>query len=155
MNTKESAVKSAGAIQAEMELTINAPRQRVWEAFLNEPHEWWHKDFYTSKGPATFRIDSKIGGYMYEDAGDGNGLIWFTVLGIVPGEMLHTVGYTAPPYGGPAAGLVTFAFEEVDANTTKFKVTDHSFGHVSADMVSQAETGWKMLFTELKTHVEK
>jgi uncharacterized protein YndB with AHSA1/START domain len=155
VSTTESVVKTAGAIQAVMELTINAPRQRVWEAFLNEPHEWWHKDFFTAKGPATFRIDSKIGGYMYEDAGDGAGMIWFTILGIWPGEMLFTIGHTAPPYGGPATGLVTFAFEEVDENTTKFKVTDDSFGHVSEDMVASAEGGWKMLFTELKTHVEK
>ena len=155
MTTTKSSMKPTGGIHAEMELTINAPRQKVWDAFLNDAHIWWHKDFYTSKTPAKFVIDSKIGGHMYEDAGNGTGLIWFNILGINPPEMLFAIGYTAPPFGGPAAGLLTFSLEEIDENTTRFKVSDATFGVVTENMAESASSGWTMLFTELKTHVEK
>ena len=92
---------------------------------------------------------------MYEDAGDGAGLIWFTIMGLVPGEVMYAIGHTAPPYGGPATGLLQFTFEKIDEHTTRFKLTDSSFGHLAASDVGNAEKGWKMLFAELKTHVEK
>ena len=155
MNPTDSVVKPTGAILAEMELPINAPRKAVWDAFVNEAGDWWHKDFITSKGPAKFVVDAKIGGHMYEDAGDGAGLIWFTILGVVPQEMIYVLGHMRPPYGGPAMALITFTFEEKGENETIFKVSDATFGHVSEELVAGAETGWKMLFTELKTYVEK
>lgn len=92
---------------------------------------------------------------MYEDAGDGTGLIWFTILGIWPQEMLYVTGHTRPPFGGPAPALITFTLEEKSDNETIFKVSDATHGHVTEDFTSSAEGGWKALFTELKTHIEK
>ena len=154
MNTTDSIVKPAGAILAEIELAISAPRKRVWEAFVNETNDWWHKDFYASKRPAKFVVDLKLGGHMHEDAGDGTGLIWFTILGIWPEEMLYVVGHTRPPYGGPSSGLITFELEAKSEEETVFKVSDATFGHVTADLVESAEIGWRMIFAELKKHVE-
>ncbi len=152
--TPENSLKTTGAVVAELELTINAPRKKVWDAFFNDPHEWWHKDFYASSAPAKFVIDRKLGGFMYEDSGNGSGLIWFTILGLMPGEMVYAIGHVAPPFGGPATGLLTIKFDEVDANTTTFKLSDASFGHLTKNTASNAEAGWKMLFDELKKHVE-
>lgn len=155
MTPTDSGIKTAGAIQAEMELTINAPRKVVWDAFVNATSEWWHKDFYTSKGPAKFVVDLKLGGHMYEDAGLGAGIVWFTILGIWPEEKLWVVGYTCPPFGGPATGLITFELVEKSDTVTIFKVSDATHGHVTADLASNAEGGWRMLFSELKKHAEK
>jgi uncharacterized protein YndB with AHSA1/START domain len=155
MTSNDSVLMPTGAIVAEAELTINAPRQVVWDAFFKDAHEWWRKDFYTSKTPAKFVIDDKIGGNMYEDTGDGTGLIWFTILGIVPLELVYVIGYSRPPFGGPASGLITFTFEEKGENETIFKISDATHGHVTEKSVAGAETGWTMIFTELKNFVEK
>ncbi len=154
MNPIDKVVKSTGSVFVEMELSIMAPRRVVWNAFVNKTNDWWHRDFYTSKGPAKFVIDLRLSGNMYEDAGDGAGLIWFTILGIVPDEMLYVIGHTRPPFGGPASGLITFELEAKSETETIFKVSDATFGQVSEDSVTQAESGWRMLFEELKKYVE-
>ncbi len=154
MSSSNSVVKSAGSIVAEMELPINASRKVVWEAFVNKTNEWWPKDFCASRRPAKFVVDLKLGGNMYEDAGEGTGLIWFTILGIWPEEMLYVIGHTRPPFGGPASGLITFELETKSESESVFKVSDATHGEVSEESVAGAESGWRMLFSELKKYVE-
>ncbi len=155
MTNPESIIKPTGAITAEMELTINGPRKVVWDSLINDIGQWWRKDFYAFGKDAKFVIDLKLGGHMYEDAGGGAGVVWFTILGIWPEEKLYVIGHTRPPFGGPASGLITFELEAKSEMETVFKVSDTTFGCVTEDLVASSVEGWKMIFDELKKHVEK
>jgi len=67
------AIGSASVFQVEIQVTINAPQQRVWQALLYETPQWWRKDFFTSPKTKAFVIEPRVGGRAYEDYGDGNG----------------------------------------------------------------------------------
>ena len=155
MTNTEKAVKPTGAIQVEMEITIAASKETVWKAFIDDIGIWWHKDFYASKAPSKLVIEPRLGGMMYEDTGNGAGMTWFTIVGLVPGESIYAVGYARPPHGGPSTGLVVFSLEEKGENETVFKVSDSTHGVVSEKLAEEAGGGWTKLFTELKTFVEK
>ena len=155
MNMATETIKPAGAIQVELEITINAPREEVWKAFVEESNAWWHKDFYVSKRPAKFVIEPKLGGRMFEDCGDGTGFTWFTILGIEPNESLYVTGHIRPPYGGPCTTLIWFSLENKGKDKTVLKISDTTHGHVSEAMAESMDSGWKMLFNELKALAEK
>ncbi len=146
-------IKPVGAIQVEFEVTIDAPREETWQAFIDDAGTWWHKDFYVSKGNAKFTIEPKLGGRMFEDGGDGTGFTWFTVQGVVPNEQLYVSGYIRPPFGGPCTSLVTFTFEDAGPGKTVVKISDTTHGHVSDKTASNLEGGWRVLFTGLRDHV--
>jgi uncharacterized protein YndB with AHSA1/START domain len=139
----------------ELEIPIDAPREKVWHALMNEPHQWWHKDFYVAKRPAKFVIEPKLGGRGYEDCGDGTGFVWFEIIGLEPNEMLYVQGQIRPPFGGPATSLIIFTLEDDGDNKTVLKVSDAVHGHVSEKMAESLDSGWKMLFGELKSYSEK
>jgi uncharacterized protein YndB with AHSA1/START domain len=63
----------------ELEIPIEAPIERVWKALVAETAKWWRRDFYTSNEAKRFVIEPVLGGRMYEDWGDGAGVVWATV----------------------------------------------------------------------------
>ncbi len=80
---KKPSNKPAGSIEVRIELMINAPQQRVWDALVNDARHWWPASFYTSERTKRFVLEPRLGGRMFEDFGSGEGLVWFTVNGIV------------------------------------------------------------------------
>ena len=62
-----------GSARVELEVTIEAPREKVWQGLVEEIGEWWPRDFFTTESPR-FTLDPRVGGYMYEDTGDGTGV---------------------------------------------------------------------------------
>jgi hypothetical protein len=121
---------------------------------VNQTTRWWRKDFYTreSKG---FHIEPRLGGRMYEDRGDGNGLIWANVIGVDPPHSILLVGYLTPPFGGPAHTMFEFVLEPADGDATIVRISDTIFGNISETLAAQMQEGWRLLFEEgLKRHVE-
>jgi len=70
-------------------------------------------------------------------------------------RITYVIGHTRPPFGGPASGLITFSLEDKGENETVFKESDATHGHVTTELKASAESEWRVLFTELKTYVEK
>src|SRR4051794_15154403 len=75
--------------QVELEIEIAATPERVWSSLVEETTFWWPKDFYTSAKTKAFRIEPRLGGLMYEDWGNGEGLVWFRVFGVETAASLH------------------------------------------------------------------
>ena len=138
--------------QVELEIPIAAPTPKVWAALTKEIDLWWRKDFYASERTKRFVLEPKLGGRMYEDAGEGAGVTWYTVMGIDPQRSLYLVGHLTSSFGGPATSILELVLEE-SGKTTVLKLTDSTLGPPSD--CSSKESGWKMLFEEgLKAHVE-
>lgn len=149
-------MKSAGATQVQLDVTIHASRDRVWKVMVEDIGRWWREDFYTIEKPRSFKLEPRLGGRMYEDDGVGGGLSWYQVTGIQPPRLLQLVGHLAPPYGGPATSLLRLSLESPDGAGTVLHVSDAIFGLVDEKTETSVREGWRLLFEEgLKPYVER
>jgi len=141
-------------IQTVVEVSISAPPSRVWDAFVQETDGWWRPDFRTDPRTKAVLLEAKVGGRLYEDYGDGDGLLWGTIVLIKTGERLDLVGVSGPEWGGPHTGYHSFTFQEVDGDCV-VRLVDSYHGFVSEKTRSSLEEGWKLLIGEgLKPYVE-
>jgi uncharacterized protein YndB with AHSA1/START domain len=142
------------AITVELEIPIRAGRERVWNALVSDIDLWWRKDFLVTKAKR-FVLEPRLGGRMYEDAGEGTGITWYNVQGITPNESLLLAGFLYPGYGGPATTLLQLTLEE-SGKETILRIKDAIFGELSDDAESAVGGGWRALFGDgLKRFVEK
>ncbi len=145
-------MQTATIEQVELEITIHAGVQNVWKALLEETTFWWLKDYYTSTKAIGFHIEPKLGGRMYEDWGNGSGVVWYEVFALNPPHSLDLRGFIAVPYG-PALSLLHLELTAVDGSTV-LKLSDTIFGSSRNNGESKSE-GWKELFEKgLKKYVE-
>ena len=141
------------ANQAVCQVTIQADANRVWHALVEETPRWWLRDFY-SRPNAQFRIEGHLGGRMFEDQGNGSGLIWGNVIGVDPGRSLDIRAYLTAEFGGPALSYMAIRLEQGEGQTV-VTVTDTIFGFPSLGTVNSLEDGWGQLFRDgLKAYVE-
>jgi DNA-binding transcriptional ArsR family regulator/uncharacterized protein YndB with AHSA1/START domain len=144
--------RTAALGQVELEIPIQAPAERIWKALVEETTFWWSKDFYTSQKTKGFHIEPKLGGRMYEDWGDGAGVIWYEIFAINPPLSLDLRGYLAVPYG-PAFSLLHLELK-ANAGETVLMLSDSTIGAPKDDGKAKFD-GWKQLFEDgLKNYVE-
>jgi DNA-binding transcriptional ArsR family regulator len=138
--------------QVELEIEIAAAPERVWKGLVEETAFWWPKSFYTSAKTRAFRIEPRLGGMMYEDWGNGEGIIWYRIFGIETAVALHLEGCMTPPYG-PAHGILKLELVKKGRGTV-LKLSDSTIG-APTGCGSSKEDGWRELFEgALKRHVE-
>lgn len=125
-------------------LEIGKPQGAVWKAFTAEIRHWWPKDFYATASPQRIVFEVKPGGRLYEDAGKGNGLVWYHVIAVDAPNSITMSGFIAPPFGGPATSLLNVTFSPKGKDTTAMEVTDSTFGRLGDP--GTTEEGWRMLF---------
>lgn len=144
-----------GVRVVELQIDIKAPIDRVWKALVKETGKWWRPDFYSQPGAKNFFIEPKLGGWMYEDWGKGEGLIWATVTGIKAPTMLEMAGVSSPAWGGPNTHYHVFKLQETKSGT-RIDFTDAVHGRVSEELAKSLHGGWVMLFEEaLKQYCEQ
>lgn len=142
------------AARVEMEVEIAASAKRVWKALVEETGTWWPRSFYAGKAPKAFVLEPRVGGRMYEDWGDGAGLLWFTVVSLDPPRVLELAGHLFPAYGGPATSLVRIEISERRGKSL-LRLTDAIHGHLASDTDAKLDSGWKELFASaFKRYVE-
>lgn len=124
-------------------LEIARPQAAVWQGFTRDVHSWWPKDFYATASPQRVIFEVKPGGRLYEDAGDGNGLVWYQVIALDAPNSITMSGFIAPPFGGPATSLLRVEFSAQGKSATVMNVTDSTFGCLEE---STTEEGWRQLF---------
>ena len=79
---KKSANDSIRTVTHRLTLEIARPHAAVWKAFTGDVHSWWPKDFYATESTKRIVFEVKPGGRLYEDAGNGNGLVWYHVIAL-------------------------------------------------------------------------
>ena len=98
-------------------------------------------------------FEVKPGGRLYEDSGNGNGLVWYQVIALNAPNSITMSGFIAPPFGGPATSLLNVSFSPKDKSATVMEVTDSTFG-----CLEEATTleGWRLLFEDgFKAWIER
>ena len=127
-----------------LEVHIRAPRERVWKALTEEISAWWPAAFLET-GEARFRIEPRVGGRMFEDAGDGEGILWATVTVVRAPEILCLAGDLFPEYGGPGRSYSRYELS-VDGDETILRFRDLTCGRLTPATCASLTKGWKFLF---------
>ncbi|MFO0976346.1 MAG: SRPBCC domain-containing protein [Planctomycetaceae bacterium] len=135
----------------EFEISIAANCARVWEALACESERWWPRDFVTSERTRRFVIEAKVGGRVFEDFGNDEGLLWYSVLGVDGGKELLLAGHLLPPFGGPAVTALRITLAPTESGTL-LKIRDDRFGVLGGDSPIE---GWRQVFDGgLRRYVE-
>lgn len=143
-----------GAAQVDLEITIKAKPQRVWQALVEETSRWWLKDFYSRPEAKGFVIEPRLGGRAYEDCGENGGQIWYTVVGMELHKSLSLLGHLTPAFGGPAMTMLQLRLSAKGKGTT-LQLSDAIMGKVGEGKLQQTRDGWRMLFEDgLRAYVE-
>jgi uncharacterized protein YndB with AHSA1/START domain len=147
---------TAACCQYELEIAINAPRERVWKAIFEETNFWWLPDFHVADAGSTMTFDPHPGGRgLVEDTADGGGLLWYSVQMFLPEQFkIYLIGHIAPEWGGPTTSSLKLAVEATPTGSV-LKVTDARHGHIDEQHLQSYQDGWQQLFTDgLKRFVE-
>lgn len=160
MQTKKELL-TAGAANVTLTIDIDAPLGVTWKCMIEDIGQWWRPDFLVCQGSRGMRMEARLGGRLYEALDDDAdaGLVWGTILSFQPVKHLAYVAQIVPPWGGPAQSVVQIALAantETPEERTTLTLTDSLIGHVSEDLLSCLDDGWRQLFGEggLKSHVE-
>ncbi len=134
-----------------LELRVAASPSRVWQALTSGSAVWWPRDFYTSERTPRMVIEPELGGRMYEDFGGGDGLVWYSVVGIETGRELHLAGHLLPPFGGPAVTALRISLSG-EGEGTLVRIRDDRCGVLGGPSPLD---GWRHVFESgLKAYLE-
>ena len=74
------------------EVTISAPRDKVWQAAVFEVGQWWSSDHTISGDAARMSIDPRPQGCFCEAIGEHAGVVHLTVTFVNPNVLLRLTG---------------------------------------------------------------
>jgi uncharacterized protein YndB with AHSA1/START domain len=135
-----------------LEVTVRATPQAVWQALTDDIGRWWPGAFFCGggQGPRRFHLEARPGGRMWEDHGNGDGLLWGTVVNARREQLLELTGTG----WGPITWLGRFELTAVDAGT-RLRFSESAFGRIDEAMVRSKHKGWTFLFDGcLRAHLE-
>ena len=137
-----------------IELSINAPLLKVWQAFTQDIGEWWPVALLTNPNSKKMVLEAKLGGLLYEEVGNGQGYVWANVIGLELPSQLQLKGLLSPDFGGPAISFLSFRFEDQDTQTA-LQLQDHLFGVIAEDTEIGLRERWgQLLEGAFKGYVE-
>ncbi len=151
MTTKTSDTRS---VSYELQIPIQATKEKVWKAMTDETNAWWLPDFRMVGENSVVTFDARAGGSLIETKEDGGSLLWYTVQMCQPKTAIYLVGHIAPDWSGPAISMLKLSLEETDDGCI-LSISDAIFGHVTDENTACQEKGWNQLFGDgLKAYVE-
>lgn len=147
----EQMEKKIDSFQIEQEVTINAPREKVFQSLTSEINKWWA---YRLLGPnSSLHLDPVIGGAFIEKGDNDNGALWGTVTFINPPEELRLQGLL----GMKGSVHSAYSYRLIEkGNSTVLQLSHQAMGFLEPHWHEAHENGWKeLLGTFLKDYVEK
>jgi uncharacterized protein YndB with AHSA1/START domain len=141
----------------ERTITIAAPPQRVWQAWVQEMNGWWTKPYYNDHDRVTgLALEPRLGGLFIEKWGeDGSGFVIGQVVEWLPPLRLAYT-WTERGWGGVAT-LVRLEFSPDSPAATRMTFRQEGFERLP-DGTRQRDgydSGWNDLSARLKAYVEK
>lgn len=123
---------------------VNKSVHIAWDAYVEQLGNWWSNSMYTSPETKRFVMETKLGGLLYEDFGNGQGLVWGTLIGMNKPYELLIKGTLAKDFGGPATTIEKLSFKEEDGVTEVTYRIDF-VGVVDHKTKMSLKEGWKMI----------
>ena len=132
-----------------LEIDIDAPTAKVWQALTLDLGAWWPAEFYTGgvEGGRTTVLEPTPGGLMKESWDDGGGLVWATVIAVEPERRLQVQGVTFPSWGGPNIWFGSWSLTPA-GDGTKLVFEESTVGKVSSGNLAEKEKGWGYLYRQ-------
>lgn len=137
--------------------TIDVPcsQKNAFEIFLNQMASWWPMDKFTvsamaGKSATGIRVDPRVGGQIVEIGGDGEEVLWGTILTCEPHARV-TMDFHIPRPGDvvTARPLLELDFEALGPAQTRVTLTQSNFealGEMGAPVRGGYTFGWQMIF---------
>ena len=138
-----------------VELTIDAPKDHVYNVMVNRLTDWWPRDFLGLPDAEKIQFEPWAGGRLFESTPDGRSLLWGTVVAVTPGSSLEVVGHMTSSYGGPSVTMWKLSVAEAEDGKTAFRMNDSIIGHFPPETEENMNQGWNYLFGALKEFCEK
>ena len=142
-----------GAFRVEQEVTIQGSPARVFDALTKEVSAWWGMPHMYSEEARDIILEPNVGGRLFEDWGNGEGVLYATVTIARRPEWLRLTG----PIGirGAVAGVVDIMLEP-KGQATVVRLSHRVVGEVTGETEASYDRGWKSLLGEgLKPFVER
>lgn len=138
-----------------VEVVIEADVHHAWEYYFNQINGWWPKEFFTSSKSKRFIIDTFIGGKVYEDHGEGCGLVWGDIIGVDYPSSLQIRGHLTREFGGPTLTFEKFTFIPHDQGA-KVRYEIEFVGPIETKSISSLQNGWEdLLQRHFKSYCKK
>lgn len=136
-----------GTLDVANDVTIEAPRERVWDA-VTRMGDWWPHRF---RDGSAVVLEPVVGGRFYEDWGDGTGALYGTVVRVEAPAHLSVSG----PMGmrGAVVGIWSFDLAEGPDGRTVLSYTHRAFGDVSEETARGYTSGWGEVLEALRAAV--
>lgn len=155
----EKQLLTAGAANITITIDIAAPLAETWRAMIADIGQWWREDFLVCEGSLGMHLEPRAGGKLFEKLEGEGGFVWGSIISFQPDKHLAYVAQIVPPWGGPAQSVVQIALSPSEADpdgSTTLVLTDSLIGHVTDDLVSSLDEGWRQLYGDggLKSYVE-
>lgn len=124
-----------GTLDVANDVTIDAPRERVWDA-ITRMGSWWPHRF---RDGSSVVFEPVVGGRFYEDWGAEGGALYGTVVKVSAPSHVTVAG----PMGmrGPVVGVWSFDLEE-DGGRTVLRYAHKAFGDIDEETVEGYTSGW-------------
>lgn len=139
------------SFQIEQEITIHAPRGKVYEALTSDIDQWWA---YRLSGDqkSTLSFEPKVGGRFLETWGNGEGALWGVVSYVKAPEEIRMNGLLG--MRGAVNSAYTYRLEEKGEDTV-LKLSHHAYGLIDPEWRAGHDQGWQELLGKfLKEYVE-
>jgi hypothetical protein len=134
---------SALLIEVRFTLPLALSRSQAWHRLSADIDQWWPAAYRASSEHSRMRLDPVPGGFLLEDGGSGNGVLWYTVQAVDAPQSLVLSGFIAPPFGGPALSLLRLALTEPKPGHCIVEIHDALIGRADAKSI---EAGWRDIF---------
>jgi DNA-binding transcriptional ArsR family regulator/uncharacterized protein YndB with AHSA1/START domain len=141
-----------GSFQIEQEIVIDAPIHSVFDGLTENINDWWAFRLGENKDSKMI-FEPKLNGRFYEDWGNGQGVLWGTVIHYNAPEEIKLVGLLGMK--GAVNSNYSYKLEEKGSSTV-LKLTHHAMGLLEPQWEEAHRHGWNELLNNLlKGYVEK
>lgn len=135
-----------GRLDVAGDVTIDAPRQRVWDGIVRMG-DWWPHRF---KDGSSVSFEPVVGGRFWEEWGDGAGALYGTVAKLDAPSHLTVTGPMG--MGGPVVGVWSFDLAE-EGGRTVLRYEHRAFGEITEEQRAGYTAGWPEVLGALVAHL--
>jgi DNA-binding transcriptional ArsR family regulator len=127
----------------QLEAELPASRDSVFRALTDEIDGWWS---YRIAADSTMRLESNVGGRLYESFEGGGGALYAFITYVKIGEELHLKGSMGLVEEG-GDNIIHIKLRSLSADKTLLKLSHHFVGRVSVVTVDTFKRSWVELLT--------